>query len=100
MDRVPDMGLHRDLLERVSLVRVDDVDRRNRLNTARKAIYEKNNTVDGVAVENLLKEDSLLPAAVSVDIYEYSTDVEATCLRMHSLIGCHRSGLTCSVCWW
>jgi hypothetical protein len=30
------------------------------------AIYEKNNPVDGAAVEKLLKQDSLVPTVVSV----------------------------------
>jgi len=69
------MGMRRDLSQRASLARVDDINRRSRLAAARKAIYEKNHTVDGTAVENLLKEDSLVPAAVS--IYIYMADVDA-----------------------
>ena len=64
MDRIPNMGMRRDLSQRTSLARVDDMNRRSRLDAARKAIYEKNNTVDGVAIEDLLKEDSLVPATV------------------------------------
>jgi hypothetical protein len=74
MDRVPNMGMRRDLSQRASLTRVDDIDRRSRLDAARKAIYERNNTVDGTAVENLLKEDSLVPAAVSIYIYMAGVD--------------------------
>ena len=52
--------------QRVSLARVDDMRQRSRLEAACEAIYEYNNTVDGAAVERLLKDDSLVPTAVSV----------------------------------
>ena len=65
MDRVPNMGLRRDMAQRLSLARTDDVKRRSRVDAAREAVYGKNHTVDSAAVENLLKEDSLVPTAVS-----------------------------------
>ena len=65
MDRVPNMGLRRDMVQRLSLARTDDVKRRSRVDAAREAVYGKNHTVDSAAVENLLKEDSLVPTAVS-----------------------------------
>jgi hypothetical protein len=37
---VPNMGMTRDLAQRVSLSRVDDVDRRSRVLAARTAIYK------------------------------------------------------------
>ena len=97
MDRVPNMGMRRDLSQRASLARVDDVNRRSRLDTARKAIYEKNNTVDGAVVENLLKNDSLVPAAVSVFLSR--RHFMHTCSRTHSPISYRRLGLTCFPCW-
>jgi hypothetical protein len=53
-------------MERESLARVDDTGRRRRVGDAREAIYVGNSAVDGTAVEILLKEDSLVPTAVSV----------------------------------
>jgi hypothetical protein len=56
-DRVYDMGKHRDMTQRKTLARVDDLNRRNR-------VYEKNYAVDSKAVENILQVDSLVPTAV------------------------------------
>ena len=68
MDRVRNMGMPRDMTQRKSksLVRIDNVQRRSRVEAAREAIYVKNSAIDGVAVQNLLKEDSLVPTAVSI----------------------------------
>jgi len=52
--------------QRVSLARVDGQQRRNKVDIARKHIYEKNHLVEGAAVENLLKEESLVPTAVRI----------------------------------
>jgi hypothetical protein len=66
MVRVPNMGMRRDLAQRVSLARVDDVDRRARLQAAWTAVYENNHPVNGAAVKRLLDQDSLVPSVVSV----------------------------------
>jgi hypothetical protein len=66
MDLVGNMGMYRDMIQRKSLARIDDTKRRSRIRSAREAIYLKNAPVDGTAVETLLKEDSLVPTAVSV----------------------------------
>ena len=66
MDLVGNMGMHRDMIQRKSLARIDDAKRRSRIGSAREAIYLKNSPVDSTAVETLLKEDSLVPTAVSV----------------------------------
>jgi hypothetical protein len=58
------MGKHRDMTQRKTLARVDDLSRRNRVASAREVIYEKNYAVDGKAMEDLLKVDSLVPTAV------------------------------------
>lgn len=101
MVRVPNMGMRRDLAQRVSLARVDDVDRRARLHAARIAIYENNHPVDGAAVKRLLNQDSLVPSAVSgfFDIRLRSTSDLSFFFRTHSQINCHHSILTCST-WW
>jgi len=66
MVRVPNMGMSRDLAQRVSLARVDDVDRRSRVQGARTAIYENNHPVNGAAIKRLLDQDSLVSSTVSV----------------------------------
>ena len=59
MDRVSKMGTPRDMLQRVSLARIDDVKQRIRAKAAHDAIYKHNHGVGDAAVEKLLKEDSL-----------------------------------------
>ena len=66
MVHVPCMGMSRDLAQHVSLARVDDVDRRSRVQAARTAIYENNHPVNGAAIKRLLDQDSLVPCTVSV----------------------------------
>jgi hypothetical protein len=69
MDRVQNMGLPRDMTQRISLARTDNIPRRSRVEAARKAIYVQNFAINSVVVENLLKEDSLVPTAVSCFSY-------------------------------
>jgi hypothetical protein len=71
MDRVPNMGKRRDMSQRVTLARVDDVSRHHRVDAARGAIYGHNQGVDSAGVERLLKDDSLVPAAVGVSLLLY-----------------------------
>lgn len=51
--------------QRLSLARVDNEDRKRKVQTARRIIYEKNYAVNSEAVEKLLKEESLVPTSVS-----------------------------------
>jgi len=64
------MGMHRDIMQRISLAHIDDVKRHSRVGAAREAIYSENNTIDSAAVENLLKEESLVPTAVGGFLYD------------------------------
>ena len=66
MVHVPNMGMSRDLAQHVSLARVDDVDRRSRVQASWMAIYENNHLVNGAAIKRLLDQDSLVPSIVSV----------------------------------
>lgn len=59
------MGMRRDMLQRVQLARIDDAARRSKVASARRLIYEKNYAVSGTVVDNLLKEESLVPTSVS-----------------------------------
>ena len=47
------------------MARADDDARRRKVSTARAAIYDKGYAVNSEAVENLLKEESLVPTTVS-----------------------------------
>jgi len=64
LNRVPNMGKNRDMAQRISLARVDDLHRRGRVKSAREIIYVNNYKTDSKAVEDLLKKDSLVPTAV------------------------------------
>lgn len=94
------MGKPRDMSQRVTLARVDDVKRRTRVGAARKAIYEQDLGVDSAAVERLLKDDSLVPAAVSLGRFTMWLMLRRYCFRMHSLINYHYWTSTCLRCWW
>ena len=65
MDRVPNMGMCQDMAQCLSLTCINDVKCHSHVDAAQEAIYGKNCTVDSVAEENLLKENSLVPTAVS-----------------------------------
>jgi hypothetical protein len=60
------MGMRRDMAQRMSLARVDNLERRRRIKAAREIIYLKNYRTDSKAVEDLLQQDSLVPTAASV----------------------------------
>ena len=60
------MGTCEDMMERESLTCVDDMGWHRHVGDTSEAIYVENSAVDGTAVETLLKEDSLVPMAVSV----------------------------------
>lgn len=66
------LGMTRDMSKRLSLARVDDNQRRGSVSTARKLIYERNYAVDSVPIENILKEQSLVPTTVRVYTYTSS----------------------------
>lgn len=54
------------MAQRKTLARVDDQDRRNRVMAARRAIYEKNHSVNSAAVNRLLQKDSLVPTEARI----------------------------------
>jgi hypothetical protein len=60
------MGMRRDMAHRMSLARVDNLERRGRIKAAREIIYVKGYKIDSKAVEDLLRQDSLVPTAASV----------------------------------
>jgi hypothetical protein len=54
----------RDKTQRMTLARVDDRGRQGKVVAARRLIYEKHYRVDAVAIEALLKDQSLVPSMV------------------------------------
>ena len=60
------MGMRRDMAQRMSLARVDNLERRRHIKVAQEIIYLKNYGTDSKAVEDLLRQDSLVPTAASV----------------------------------
>jgi hypothetical protein len=69
LERVQNMGMARDMRQRITLARVDDDVRRRKVGVARDIIYGKNYAVDSAPVEAILKEESLVPSSVSARIY-------------------------------
>ena len=63
---MPNMGMHQDLVQCVSLAHVNNVDQCTCIHAVHQTIYENNHPVDGVAIKRLLHQDSLVPNAVSV----------------------------------
>ena len=63
--RLQNLGMKLDMKQRKSCARVDDAHRQRIVATARRIIYEKNYAVNSEAMENLLKEESLVPTSVS-----------------------------------
>jgi hypothetical protein len=54
-----------DMKQRISLARVDNDELKRKIQFARRAIHEKKIAVNSEAVENILKEESLVPTCVS-----------------------------------
>ena len=66
-DRIQNMGMFRDRLQRETLERNDE--RRGAMvNAARSLIYEKNFAVGSAAVERILKQQSWVPTSVSLEL--------------------------------
>jgi hypothetical protein len=68
LSRVQNVGMPQDMMQRETLARVDNEDRRRTVNIAREIIYKKNYAVDTDNVVTLLKPQSLVPTSVSTNI--------------------------------
>lgn len=64
-DDIPQIGTKDDAQRRNDLRRVDDQSRRQRVQDARRLIYEDGYAVNSVKVNDLLKDLSLTPTEVS-----------------------------------
>lgn len=94
---VDSMGKPRDMMQRNSLLRVDDARRRNRVVAARKILYEKQYTVNSKAIENLLHGESLVPTMVGYKIImslRFSSHLSRTRFRQ----SLRNSGFACTSC--
>jgi hypothetical protein len=81
LSHVHNMGMARDMMQRETMARVDDIHRRSSVNAARRVIYEKNFQVNSAGVENMLQDMSLVPTAASYInslIYENNIDLNIT----------------------
>jgi hypothetical protein len=59
------MGTEGDMNDRITLRRVDDQARRNKIDRARKLIFQRGAPVDGKRVKSVLNSESLVPTRVS-----------------------------------
>jgi uncharacterized membrane protein len=66
LTHVHTLGMPSDMTLRVNATRVDSAQRKNLVKTARSVVYEKHSAVNCAAVENLLKEQSLVPNKVFI----------------------------------
>jgi len=71
LDHAHYFGMARDRSQRVSLARIDDQERRSKVASARRLIYESKKRVDSAAVERLLKENSLVPSTVCSSVLSW-----------------------------
>ena len=69
MTRVHNLGMVRDMKERGTLVCIDDRVRQNKIQNARAHIYEAGLGVTSVVVEDMLKDQSLVPTSVRLQIH-------------------------------
>ena len=65
LNRVHNLGMPRDMMQRDTMACVDNLQCRNAVDAARRIIYDKNFQVNSTGVENILRDMSLVPAAVS-----------------------------------
>lgn len=66
ISRIYRMGMVQDMKERKTLARVNDDDRRRKIERARDIIYRQNYAVDNANVEAILKPQSLVPTDASL----------------------------------
>jgi hypothetical protein len=64
MERFQNLGRKLDLKQRISLARIDNNCRKQKITSARDIIYEKRYAVNSESVDNILKDESWAPNAV------------------------------------
>lgn len=77
------LGMRSDMRQRTVNARQDDIRRQSRVISARRLIYNKNHQVTSSAVEGLLKNESLVPTSVGVNLLAlFRFNVESHFRRM------------------
>jgi hypothetical protein len=91
---VHNLGMARDMGQRETMVRVDNIQRRSNVYAARRVIYEMNFLVNSAGVENILRGTSLVPTEVScvhsfisdnILILKYRTPFPTGCFLLPSI---------------
>ena len=70
------VGTKQDRKKREALVRVDNLSRRAKVESARQLIYEQNWAVDSKPVQRLLQPESLVPTEVCQILYYFHPSCE------------------------
>ena len=65
VNKVRNLGTAMDMRQRQALACIDNLDRKNKVKTARSIIYDQNYTVSNDASEAILKDESLVATKVS-----------------------------------
>lgn len=73
-DRFQEFATENDISQRTLLSRHDTVERRSKITSARRIIYEGQYNVDTPQVEALLKPESLVPTIVRVTLLQNKVD--------------------------
>lgn len=76
MSKVHNLGTALDMRQRISLARIDDPDRRNKVSKARSIIYNQDYAVNNQASEELLKEESLVATRASLQLLPFRVSTE------------------------
>ena len=84
--QIHNLGRPRDVARRTTAARVNSPMRRSKVSSARRLIYEKNMQINCAAVEDLLRDMSLVPTSVSSE-YANCYKITKCDSRMLFLIG-------------
>lgn len=80
---MPEVATQNDMMQRDALSRHDTAERRLKISSARRLIYEEHYVVDTPQVEALLKTESLVPTLVRVLISRNETNHVQILCRTH-----------------
>ena len=99
LNRVHNLGMSRDMIQRRTLARVDDINRRYKVLAARRVIYEKHYQINSAAVEGLLRDESLVPTLVRDWVHLVVLLNHKNLHRTRFLSDCRHMGSKCHKCW-
>lgn len=69
VDQIPAMGREDDQKHRDESCRKDDIQRRNKVDVARKSLYDEGYAITGDHVDGLLRDESLVPTKVLILLF-------------------------------